>query len=85
MHRDVFMVCALRSERYEKGKHMKFTLEIKMDESEGSELAESGIDMVIPDMLRRVANRFEAAAISGVIRDTCGNRIGSYQTTGDSK
>jgi hypothetical protein len=61
---------------------MKFRLEIEMDESDGSILADYGIDNILPEYLRQVADKCESGrADAGLVIDVNGNTIGKYQTT----
>jgi hypothetical protein len=58
---------------------MKFTLEITLD---NAEVADNGIDQVLPDYLMQVARRCQDGhADAGTVRDGNGNTIGQYRTT----
>jgi hypothetical protein len=57
---------------------MKFILEISLD---NAEVADSGIDQVLPQYLIQVANRCSTGhADAGLVRDGNGNTIGEYRT-----
>jgi hypothetical protein len=57
---------------------MQFTLTINLD---NAEVADAGIDQVLPEYLRQVAERCETGhADAGTVWDGNGNRIGTYRT-----
>jgi hypothetical protein len=58
---------------------MRFTLEITLD---NAEVAENGIDAVLPEYLMQVARRCQdGRADAGTVRDGNGNTIGQYRIT----
>ena len=58
---------------------MEFTLTINLD---NAEVADAGIDQVLPEYLLQVAKRCQDGhADAGLVRDGNGNTIGKYRTT----
>lgn len=65
---------------------MKFTLEIEMDESDGSLVAEYGIDSILVDYLDQVREKvYLGHADAGIVWDVNGNQVGKWRTTEGEK